>query len=406
MTADTRRRFKRWLWRPPRPHGDVVTDRNVSFLELFYDLVYVAVIGQAAHHLAEHVTILAFAEFAVLFSLIWIAWVNGSLYIELHGRDDGLTRNFVFIQMAILVLLAVFTADAAGDTGPAFALVYALFLAVMTVQWNAVRRQDRPEFMTVTGRYQAGMLISVAVMVASAFLPTEARLVVWAGYATAWILGIGIVGWLWRIGLTPGMTPTESLVERFGLFTIIVLGEVIFGVVGGLSAAEHDVKTIGTGLLALLLGFGYWWMYFDVVGRRLPRTDGPALANWLLSHFPITLSIAAAGAGSTSLIAHAHDASTPESTAWLLSGAVALGLLALIVIERSLVDAERLVGVYRPLSVAMAAGAAVALFVGWMRPAPWLLAVLLVTILSVLWFFAVFRFLRYDAWGDALRDSF
>ena len=52
MTDDTRRRFKRWLWRPSRAHGDVMDRRSVSFLELFYDLVYVAVIGQAAHHLA------------------------------------------------------------------------------------------------------------------------------------------------------------------------------------------------------------------------------------------------------------------------------------------------------------------------------------------------------------------
>ena len=56
MTSETGGRFKRWFWRPPRPHGEVITDRQVSVLELFYDLVYVAVIGQAAHHLAEHVS--------------------------------------------------------------------------------------------------------------------------------------------------------------------------------------------------------------------------------------------------------------------------------------------------------------------------------------------------------------
>ena len=133
MTVETKRRFKEWLWRPPRPHGEIIAHRNVTFLELFYDLVYVAVIGQAAHHLAEHVTVRGFAEFAVIFSVIWIAWVNGSLYVELHGRDDGRTRTLVFVQMGILALLAVFTADAAGDTGPAFALVYAAFLAFLLV---------------------------------------------------------------------------------------------------------------------------------------------------------------------------------------------------------------------------------------------------------------------------------
>ena len=50
---DTRERFRRWFWRPPRAHGEVIPDRRVSALELLYDLVYVAVISQAAHHLGE-----------------------------------------------------------------------------------------------------------------------------------------------------------------------------------------------------------------------------------------------------------------------------------------------------------------------------------------------------------------
>ena len=79
---------------------------------------------------------------------------------------------------------------------------------------------------------------------------------------------------------------------------------------------------------------------------------------------------------------------------------MALGLLALIPATRALVDAERLAVVYRPVTSAMAGGAAAALVVGWVRPAPWLLALLLVVILSALWFLAVSRFLRADAWGD------
>jgi low temperature requirement protein LtrA len=206
------------------------------------------------------------------------------------------------------------------------------------------------------------------------------------------------------VGLSAGLRPTDSLVERFGLFTIIVLGEVVFGVVGGLSAAEHDLKTIGTGMIALVIGFGFWWIYFDLVGRRRPRPDGRALAAWLLSHLPITLSITAAGAAMVSLIARAHDKRTPASTASLLASAVAVGLLAMIITIRALADAERLVVVYRPVTVALALGAGAAVVTGWVRPAPWLLAVLLVTLLSVLWLFAVSRFLRGDAWQEERHD--
>jgi hypothetical protein len=86
-------RFRRWLWGPPRPHGESIAGRTVSFLELFYDLVYVAVVSQAAHHLADHVSLRGVAEFAVVFGLIWVGWINGGLYLELHGREDGRTRT-------------------------------------------------------------------------------------------------------------------------------------------------------------------------------------------------------------------------------------------------------------------------------------------------------------------------
>jgi Bacterial low temperature requirement A protein (LtrA) len=84
---------------------------------------------------------------------------------------------------------------------------------------------------------------------------------------------------------------------------IIVLGEVVFGVVDGLSASERDVKSVTTGMLALVVGFGFWWLYFDLVGRRAPRHEARALAGWLVGHLPTTLSITAAGAAMVSLIA-------------------------------------------------------------------------------------------------------
>ena len=108
----SQQRFLDRFWQPPRAHGEVDHDRTVSFLELFYDLTYVVVIAQAAHHLAGHVSWRGAAEFAVVFSLIWIAWLNGTLYYELHGREDGRTRMFVFLQMLILSLMAVFAGEA------------------------------------------------------------------------------------------------------------------------------------------------------------------------------------------------------------------------------------------------------------------------------------------------------
>ncbi len=389
-------RFRRWFWRPPRAHGDIIEDRTVGFLELFYDLVYVVVVAQAAHHLAGHISAQGIVEFAVIFGLIWIAWLNGTLYLDFHGREDGRTRTFVFLQMAILALLAVFTGEAAGDTGPAFALVYLAYLLVLTWLWYSVRRRDEQRYMTATGRYLAGMVATSVAIALSAFLPSELRLVVWAAVTIGWVGGTLALGFIAgsRDGIEFGSTPTEALVERFGLFTIIVLGEVVVGVVDGMSEVELDPLTMITGLLALVVGFGLWWIFFDFVGRRMPRSEAGPFTRWLMSHLPITFAIAASGAAMVGLIEHAHDPQTPSETAWLISGSVAIALGALFVTARSLVDYERLSMVYRPIMVAMGIGAVIALFAGWLQPPPWLLAATLVAVLSVIWLIAVDRWLR------------
>jgi len=386
--------FRRYFWKPPRAHGEVIEDRSVSFLELFYDLVYVVVIARAAHTLAEDVSWRGAADFAVVFGLIWIAWLNGTMYHDLHGRQDGRTRTFVFIQMALLALLAVFTSEALGADGTPFALTYAAFLLVLTWLWYSVRRQDSAEYSGITGSYLAGMVASVIVIGLSAALPNDARLIVWAIVVVGWVIG-GILLARFQIeGTDLGLTPSDSLVERFGLFTIIVLGEVVVGVVEGISDAERTALSIVTGMIGLMIGFAFWWTYFDFVGDRHPRTDRGGLTNWMFGHLPATMSIAATGAAMVSLVEHAADDRAPEATAWLLAGSVALGLVSLIVIVRTLDAFDRLPGVYGPVSWALGVAAAASLVVGWLRPAPWLMALGLVAILTAAWLFAIAKWVR------------
>ena len=100
-----------------------------------------------------------------------------------------------------------------------------------------------------------------------------------------------------------------------------------------------------------------------------------------------------------SLLEHAHDASTPAGTAWLLSGAVAVSLVATILTSQALADASRLAAVYRPVQIAMAGGAVASVVIGLMRPTPWLLALLLVVVLALVWAVATRGFLLASAWG-------
>ncbi|MFW2340701.1 MAG: low temperature requirement protein A [Acidimicrobiia bacterium] len=393
-------RFRGRFWLPPRPHGEIIEDRTVSFLELFYDLVFVVLIGRASHTLSEHVSWQGVFDFAVVFGMIWLAWLNGTIHHELHGREDGRSRSFIFLQMMLLALLAVFTGEATGDGGPGFAITYSAILLVLTWLWYTVRRQDSAEYMQITGRYLAGMGISFVVIAATIPMPDEARTITWAVFVAGWIVGSILQT---RYTGTLGVVITESMVERFGLFTIIVLGEVVVGVVNGLSEVDRTAEAIATGLLGLMLGFGFWWTYFDYVGRRMPRDHRPSWGRWMIGHLPVAMAIAAAGAAMVSLVEHAGDVRAPYATAWLLSGSVAVLLVALISLMRSLSDFDRLPSLYQPVSRALVIGAGIALLIGWWRPSPWLLVLTLAAIHSVIWFFAFDRWLRLEDPNGAIR---
>ena len=387
-------RFRAIFWQPPRRHGEIIEDRTVSFLELFYDLVYVVLIAQVTHTLAHHISWRGVGEFAVLFGLIWIAWLNGTLVHELHGREDARSRTFIFIQMLLLATLAVFAGDAAGEGGDGFAITYTLLLLVLTWLWYAVRRVDTEEYEVVTRRYLLGMAVAIVIMVASIFLPNDVRVIVWAIFVIGFVVS-GIAQVRSEEWETVGSTATESMVERFGLFTIIVLGEVVVGVVSGLSEVERTTRTVATGLIGLTIGFGFWWTYFDFVGRRLPRPDRTGLAQWVYSHLPVSMAIAASGAAILSLVEHATDERSPASTTWLLAGSVTIMLLSLILIMRALEDYDRLIRVYQPVAAATAVGALVALFIGWLQPSPILLVLAIAAVPAAIWWFAVDRWLRY-----------
>jgi hypothetical protein len=131
---------REWM-RPPRPHGDVIEGRTVSFLELFYDLVFVVFVSQVARALAAHPDGQGVRGFVVLFTLVWYTWLNGTLYHDLHGSDDGRSRIYMFVQMSLIALMSVYAGGAAYDAGDGrrFAVLLAVLLVWLTYQWWVVQ---------------------------------------------------------------------------------------------------------------------------------------------------------------------------------------------------------------------------------------------------------------------------
>src|SRR6516162_1228815 len=178
--ATTRRqrwaRLRRYLWQPPRPHGEQPRERVVGPLELFYDLAVVVLVAQAARHLALHLTWGGLGQFAVVFTLVWIAWTNGSLHHELHGHDDARSRSTFLLQILVLTAIGAFIPQAGGARGAAFAVATGVLFAILAALWLLAARGDRPEYRRASRLFVTGTAACAAALAGTAFLPASARI--------------------------------------------------------------------------------------------------------------------------------------------------------------------------------------------------------------------------------------
>jgi low temperature requirement protein LtrA len=400
LTPLTRRerwaRLRRSLWQPPRPHGEQPRERVVGPLELFYDLAVVVLVAQDGRHLAGHLTWRGLGEFAAVFALVWIAWVNGSLHHELHGRDDARSRSTFLLQILVLVAMGAFIPEADGPRGAAFAVAAGVLFAILTVLWLLAARGDRPEYRRPSRLFVTGTAACAILLAGTALLPASARVLAWGLIDVVYLAGFTAVILKANSAQAAPLTITDALIERFGLLTIIVLGETLTGVVNGLAREPVNALTLSVGLVAVVVGFGAWWTYFDFAGHRHPRPEPAASLRWMLSHLPLTAAIAAMGAAMVSLVDHAHDGRTPAATAWVLCAGAGVVLGATMLVAATLQAWQRDRGLYRPLARICAAVAVACLGVGAARPAPLFLGLALVVLLSIPWVFAVAHRLAND----------
>src|SRR6478735_7489334 len=368
-------RVRRSLWQPPRPHGEAPRERAVGPLELFYDLVVVVLVAQAAHHLAGDLTWGGLGEFTVIFTLVWIAWANGSLHHELHGHEDARARGTFLLQILVLVAMGAFIPEAGGARGAAFAVAAGVLFAILAVLWLLAARGDRPEYRRSSRLFVAGTAACAAALTATAFLPASARMWAWGLLDVAYLAGFAAV--ILTASFGPALIITDALIERFGLLTIIVLGETLTGVVTGLADEPLSALTLAVGLVAVVVGFGAWWTYFDFAGGRRPRPERSASVQWMLGHLPLTAAVAAMGAAMVSLVDHARESRTPAATAWVIcaGAAVVPGATTLLAAALQAWDRDR--SLYRPLARICAAVAVACLGVGAARPAPLVLGLAL-----------------------------
>ena len=336
----------------------------MTFLELFFDLVFVVVISQLAQHLAQHPSWAGVGWFVFLFYAVWSSWLNGTLYYDLHGTNDVSVRVFTFLQMLAVAVMAVFVGTVPGDGAHGFALGFAANTFVIVVLWFRTGVHD-PQHRVASRPYSAAYLVAAVLFAMS--VAVDGPLIYWLWAIALLVEAVGqLVAYrIWTPPTDQGgalFAATPSLIERLGLFVIIVLGEVIVGAVEGMANLD-PITAVGVevGLLGVLVAIGVWWIYFDLVSNHPPTPRRTQL--WLYLHLPFVIAMAAVGAG----VLNAVERSTvplPAEVRWLLVGALAVAVGSVAALSFTLEIRRAYPALYRTVVGALTGSAVLVLAIG------------------------------------------
>jgi low temperature requirement protein LtrA len=303
---------KRWIV-PMRGRDPDEEHRASTPLELFFDLVIVVAIAVGAsslhHGIADDHVLDSVLGYLLTFFAIWWAWMSFTWFAAAYDTDDVPYRIAVFVQMAGAIIMAAGISRAfdSGDWSLVL-LGYIVMRVPLVIQWLRAARDDPPN-RTRNIRWAIGITVMQVLWVIAILAVPEAIfpivfLVLVAGEMAVPILaGRGSSG-VWH---------AEHIAERYGLLTIIVLGESVFaGAVAFSSVADgafSDLELLFLAVGALLLVFAMWWLYFERSSDDLLTSRARAF-EWGYGHYLIWASAAAVGAGIAAgvdvLTDHAH----------------------------------------------------------------------------------------------------
>lgn len=248
-----------------RPRDAHEPGRVASSLELFFDLVFVVAVsvsGAQLHHAFTNGHALqGVVTYLAVFFAIWWAWMNFTWFATSFAVDDWLYRSLTILQMAGVLVLA-------AGVGPAFeegsldiiVLGYLVMRLAMVAQWLRASRTPGPVGRTAL-KYAVGIASVQVLWLAVLLLPAST-----AGVAVAVLvaaeLAVPVVA---ERGAT---TPWHAhhVTERYGLFTLILLGESLLGsanaVIDALHGEHSAAPLVSLGVLTLVSTAALWWVYF------------------------------------------------------------------------------------------------------------------------------------------------
>ncbi|WP_330441063.1 low temperature requirement protein A [Micromonospora sp. NBC_00821] len=310
----TRPRPVRPFYRPMRPHRRDEPHRTATPLELFFDLCFVVAVAQAAgnlhHDISEGHLGHALSRYLMVFFAIWWSWMNFTWFASAYDTDDDLYRITTLVQIAGALIIAAGVTSAFTDGD--FTVItygYVVMRLAAVVHWSRAAIGD-PAHRAAATRYAIGVTVVQLGWLLRLLLPAEWGIASFVLLALADLL-------VPAVAERPGMTPWHPahITERYGLFTLIVLGEAVgavsLAIQDGLDAGEHDLWSLAAA--GAVIVFALWWLYFDRPNEAPDRQ--PYSLIWGYGHYLIFAAIAAVGAGlSVSVDYERHLAHISERT--------------------------------------------------------------------------------------------
>jgi low temperature requirement protein LtrA len=291
---------------------------------LFFDLTFVVGVGRAAealhHELVDGHILHGVIGFAGVFFAVWWAWMNFTWFASAHDSDDVAHRLLTLVQMtgALVLACGVNQAVEHGDFVVA-TIGYVIMRVGLVGSWLRVAR-DQPDQRPRAVRYTTGLVALPLLWLARLALPSTAATIAFV------VLGIGelVVPYVAERTTGTAVFHSEHIEERYGLFTLIVLGESVLADTAGFQAAVDEgglsTRLLAIGVSGLLIAFASWWIYFDHPGHLTPTPKQSF--RWGYAHVIVFASLAALGAG----IHVATDAITGHGQTRIASLSVALPL--------------------------------------------------------------------------------
>jgi low temperature requirement protein LtrA len=299
----------------------VAGGKRVSFVELYFDLVFVFAIGQTVHGLTDHPTWRGLAATLGLFVTLWATWIGYVVLYNRRGEDTAAHRLVVLAGTLPCAVAAVEVYAATQRQTAGLAMALAAARAVPAFAFAFQPDQDRAVARRVSNRY----IVSAVLFAGSVLAPPAVRYALW-GLALAQeaelLLSESRTGRKSHLQLN-----APHLAERFGLFMIILLGEIVIAVGSAATAVHRPQSGYWIALLAgLCLAAALWWVYFTSaaeIDEYVLRASGgnPATAYGLYAAGQLlpafALVVIAAG------VSLALDREPPGAAAWFVTGGLA-----------------------------------------------------------------------------------